>query len=529
MPAPSPLQEPSESHPQGGGVVPARLALGISGDDQERKRLHDGIERLIRLYDALLDRHPSSAEVWASRSALESRRGMLLKMGVLGLSREARGRPGWLGRLVRCADASPSAPPIARRWFTQPAIRLLERLERRWPDVIAPSGPPGESNATTTSRQGAELAPVGLTIVGYLSADLGLGEAARSLARSCIAAAIPVAGIDVSFQTASRTSDDTVSWPDVTGPFPVELLYVNADQTLPTRALLGDDRRSEGVYTIGFWHWEQPQIPLRHHAAFAHLDEVWVPSTFVQDAVAPVSPVPVFKVPHAVKFTPSPQASRQTFGLDPHRQLVLVMFDFHSFQYRKNPQAAIAAFRLAVKQAPSLGLVVKTQNGEAVPEALAELRACLSDLPQVTFIDDVLTRQQMWDLQSCCDILLSLHRAEGFGLGPAEMMFLGKPVVATGWSATMDFMDADNSMPVRYELVPLAETIGPYDAGPVWAEADIDHAAWCLARLAKDSALVAHIGARARESIQRTLDPLVIGRQVADRLSLIARWQAHRG
>jgi imidazolonepropionase-like amidohydrolase len=50
---------------------------------------------------------------------------------------------------------------------------------------------------------------------------------------------------------------------------------------------------------------------------------------------------------------------------------VLVMFDFHSFQYRKNPQAAIAAFRLAAKQAPSLGLVVKTQNGEAVPEALA--------------------------------------------------------------------------------------------------------------------------------------------------------------
>ncbi|MFO0030981.1 MAG: glycosyltransferase [Cyanobacteriota bacterium] len=524
------MQEPYESHPQGGSVVPARLALAISGDDQERKRLHDGIERLIRLYDALLDRHPSSAEVWASRSALESRRGMLLKMGALGLSREARRRRGWLGRLVRCADASPSAPPIARRWVTQPAIRALERLERCWPEQdLTRSGPPGESNVTMTTSPRTGLAPIGLTIVGYLSADLGLGEAARSLARSCIAADIPVSGIDVSFQTLSQKTDDTVTWPAVTAPLPVELFYVNADQTLPTLALLGDARFSEGLYRIGFWHWEQPQIPQRHHAAFAHLDEVWVPSTFVQDAVAAVSPVPVFKVPHAVKFTPSPQASRQTFGLEPDRQLVLVMFDFHSFQYRKNPQAAIAAFRLAAKQAPSLGLVVKTQNGEAVPEALAELRAWLCDLPHVTFIDEVLTRQQMWDLQSCCDILLSLHRAEGFGLGPAEMMFLGKPVVATGWSATMDFMDADNAMPVRYELVPLAETIGPYDAGPVWADPDIDHAAWCLARLAEDSALVACIGARARESIQRTLDPLVIGRQVADRLSLIARWQAHSG
>ncbi len=135
----------------------------------------------------------------------------------------------------------------------------------------------------------------------------------------------------------------------------------------------------------------------------------------------------------------------------------------------------------------------------------------------------------MWDLQSCCDILLSLHRAEGFGLGPAEMMFLGKPVVATGWSATMDFMDADNSMPVRYELVPLAESVGPYDAGPLWAEADVDHAAWCLGRLAEDPALATRIGARARESIRSTLDPLVIGRQVAERLEVIARWQARRG
>jgi glycosyltransferase involved in cell wall biosynthesis len=530
MPAPSRSQDPPVSHPQGDDLVPARLAPGIPEDAQERKRLHDAIERLIRLYDALLDRQPSTAEVWASRLALESRSGMLLKMGVLGLSREARRRRGWLGRLVRCADASPSAPPIVRRWVTQPVIRALERLERCWPDEEHPRpGPPGKSNATTTTSPRTELAPIGLTIVGYLSADLGLGEAARSLARSCLVADIPVAGIDVSFQTPSQTSDDTVTWPAVTGSLPVELLYVNADQTLPTRALLGDARRSEGLYRIGFWHWEQPQIPLRHHAAFAHLDEVWVPSTFVQDAVAPVSPVPVFKVPHAVKFTPSPQASRQTFGLEANRQLVLVMFDFHSFQYRKNPQAAIAAFRLAAKRAPSLGLVVKTQNGKAVPEALAELHACLSDLPHVTFIDEVLSRQQMWDLQSCCDILLSLHRAEGFGLGPAEMMFLGKPVVATGWSATMDFMDADNSMPVRFELLPLTETIGPYDAGPVWAEADIDHAAWCLGRLADDPVLMASIGARAQESIQRMFDPLVIGRQVADRLSLIARWQAHRG
>ena len=66
------------------------------------------------------------------------------------------------------------------------------------------------------------------------------------------------------------------------------------------------------------------------------------------------------------------------------------------------------------------------------------------------------------------------------------MMYLGKPVVATGWSANMDFMNADNSMPVRYRLEPLAQDVGAYPAGPLWAEADIDHAAWCLIQLARD-------------------------------------------
>jgi len=486
---------------------------------QEFEHLHIGIQRLTTLYNTLLGRDPSRVELWSSRSAFDSRSGMLLLMLSVGFSREARSRKGWVGRLLRCADASQSAPHLVRRWFTQPAISAIERLERLWPE----NGSPSPSASTPEPPHKLPSAPPGLTIVGYLSGTFGVAEAARSLARSCIAAGIPVKGMDLCTPTMGQRSHDSLSFPPVSAPFPIQLLYVNAEEAMPTKALLGMSGR-DASYTIAFWHWEQPQIPLRHHAAFAEINEVWVPSTFVQDAVAPVSPLPVFKVPHAVQFIPSPQVTRQTFGLPSDRKLVLVMFDFLSYQYRKNPQAAIAAFRLAAKKNPSLGLVLKTQSGDKAPEALAELRESLRDLPHVTFIDQSLSRQQMWDLQSCCDILLSLHRAEGFGLGPAEMMYLGKPVVATGWSANMDFMNVDNSLPVRFQLVPLAEAVGPYDAGPLWAEADIDHAAWCLLRLAEDEQFASRLGARASETVRRALDPLVIGRQVADRLAVINLW-----
>ena len=200
------------------------------------------------------------------------------------------------------------------------------------------------------------------------------------------------------------------------------------------------------------------------------------------------------------------------------------MYDFHSFQERKNPQAAIAAFRQAKAAEPSLGLVIKTINAQHHQRERQELQEALRDVPDVTFIDAALTRQQAWDLEMCCDILLSLHRAEGFGLILAEMMSLGKSVVATGWSANMDFMDESNSLPVAFELKPLPRSIGPYEAGVLWAEPDIDHAAAALRRLVTDRDLAARLGHHARETIHRTLDPQVVGARVRQRLDVIERW-----
>ena len=66
---------------------------------------------------------------------------------------------------------------------------------------------------------------------------------------------------------------------------------------------------------------------------------------------------------------------------------------------------------------------------------------------------------------AACDAYVSLHRSEGTGLTITDAMALGKPVIATSWSGNMDFMDVSNSFPVRYELVELQRTIGPYRAG----------------------------------------------------------------
>ncbi len=488
-----------------------------------------GGRRLQRIYRELLGRAPDDQAIAARLNACASSPGALKTLLSVGLSTEARSRPGWLHRLISLAAEVGLTPRWMKEHVLTPLLRWLPQPSM--PEPLTDASPPSSGAAPGGRLQrlagmpapDAAFAP-GINIVGYVRAELGLGEAVRSLARACHADTIPFSLTDVGYQSQNLQRDTSIEHMATAERFAIDLLYVNADQTPATVAQLHASGRSPGRYTIGFWHWEQPELPQQLLGAFAHVDEVWVPSTFVRDAVAAVSPVPVYQLPHAVEFEPGPQASRAAFALPDNRMLILVMYDFHSYQYRKNPQAAIAAFRQAARQYPEMGLVIKTINGQHHAQALAELRASVADLPHVYFIDEFLTRQQTWDLQSCCDVLLSLHRAEGFGLAPAEMMRLGKPVVATGWSANMDFMTPENSMPVRYRLQPLAEDVGAYKAGPLWAEADIDHAAACLVQLATDPALAQRLGRQAALDIRRQLAPVAVGRLVSKRLRMLARW-----
>lgn len=363
--------------------------------------------------------------------------------------------------------------------------------------------------------------PPGINLIAYIKAELGVGEAARSLASSARSAGIPYSVIDVGYQSPHRQTDESAlpfASPDRQ---PIDIIHVNADQTPSTLNYLRKIGH-EARFRIGYWAWEQPTFPDRFLGSFWGLDEVWVPSKFVQEAVSAIAPVPVLRVPHAVCFDIPLKPSRARFGLPSRDFLALVMYDFHSYQLRKNPDAAIEAFRRAAGERRNAALVIKTINARQHPEEFAKLQAAVSDLPNVIFINEFLARAEVYELQACCDVLLSLHRAEGFGLAPAEMMFMSKPVIATGWSGNMEFMTPMNSYPVEYELRPLTKSVGVYEAGSVWAEADVDHAAWCLRQVMDDSAGAKMKGSRGGVDVRSLLSPEAVGMLMRDRLNHLA-------
>ena len=263
--------------------------------------------------------------------------------------------------------------------------------------------------------------------------------------------------------------------------------------------------------------------------SFDYYDEIWCPSDFTTRAVAMKSSLPVLTMPHAIAFsrpTESTTALRARFGLPAEKFLFLTLFDFNSYAERKNPRAAIEAYRKAALASEALAkeaaLVVKVQNAAGNAADFATLQQNVRDLPGTVLLTETLSRADIYALEAACDCFVSLHRSEGYGLAVAESMFLGNPVISTDWSATAEFVNAGNGCPVRAPVVTLEKNHGPYTKGSTWADPDPAHAAEWMKKLFADRALAASLGTAARATIEARFSPALIGTRYRDRLRAIA-------
>ncbi len=370
----------------------------------------------------------------------------------------------------------------------------------------------------------AETWKPGLNLVGFFRAALGVGESVRCMARACDAVGLPAALVDLRLNCLNPPVDDTyASRFQAENPHPVNVFHLDAPQSEEIDHHHGPEFR-RGRYNVGYWAWELPDFPdpwVRQHRYF---DEIWCPSEFTRAAIAAKVPKPVLAMPHAIDFPVPAGSVRAKFGLPEGVFLFLFIYDFNSTQERKNPGAVIQAFRRAFPGGGPVGLVIKAQNPTRHPAALAALEAELAGLANTVLLNRTLSRAEVYELQQSCDCFVSLHRAEGFGLNVAEAMFLGKPVIATDWSGTAEFVNDTNGCPVKHRLVRLERDYGPYGRGQVWADPDLDHGAFWMQRLVADETLRQRLGAQAAADIRRLFSPQAVGRRYARRLQMFSLW-----
>jgi glycosyltransferase involved in cell wall biosynthesis len=349
----------------------------------------------------------------------------------------------------------------------------------------------------------------GLAIVGELSRASGLGEAARLMAVALDGMGVANWALDVGDRLPGGTATGRrMDAPPAGAPL---LVHVNAP-SLPWALLQLPRAVMRGRRVIAYWAWELPVVPDDWRLALPFVHEIWVLSQFTADAIATILPprsgiaLRVVPIPVAVA-PPRPSAmDRAAFGLPADAVVVLVSFNIASSFARKNPLAAIAAFRQAFGDRPDRVLVLKVGHTDFFPDDLAVLTEAAGGAANIRFETRTLPTADTHALTACADIVLSLHRSEGFGLVPAEAMLLGRPVIATGWSGNMEFMDADSAALVDFTLIPAHDPRGVFEApGAVWADPDTAHAASLLVRLADDPAERAALGARGRAMALRRL------------------------
>ncbi len=426
-----------------------------------------------------------------------------------------RGRPSaisWLyARFV--VPFEPVLAPTLQR-LTRHRSRLWSRI-RRLRSLLRAARP-------AAPRTGGLTRPAlgGVNVAGYFASEKGVGAAVRSTVGALQAASVPcVLSNVVDSGSRNREGREFEYRPD--NPYLVNLLHVNADQAPMVASTMGAEY-FRGRYNIGAWFWELSRFPAEWRSSFRYFQEIWTYSSFCLDAVSRVSPIPVVRMPLAV----APPAVGQTpgdrvrYGIGPDQFLFLFMFDFHSVVERKNPLGVIRAFELAFGARRDVGLLVKTAHSADNPAELAQLRAAVRT-DTVKILDDVLSRAEVMNLLAACDCYVSLHRSEGFGLPIAEAMALGKPVIVTAYSGNMDFTTPSNSFLVKYRLVELGRTHGPYQEGSVWADPDVEHAAELMRHVCEARGEAQRIAVAGQRDVETLLHPRVVGAQMRARLDEI--------
>jgi glycosyltransferase involved in cell wall biosynthesis len=342
------------------------------------------------------------------------------------------------------------------------------------------------------------------------------------MASALDAAGIPFNIINLESGNYSRHTDHSWSHKEVrSSGYDITVVCVNPDQSFHLRTHVPLHLLSER-YVIGYWFWELPELPDEWLADFAFTDEVWAGSRFIGEAVSGKTSAPVVPIPPVVRLSEGKTLSRKELGLPEGRFLFLAMFDTRSVLQRKNPLGVLRAFKDAFPgKTSNVALVMNFNNHDVNDPLFQELRQEIGRDDRVVVLEGAMDRDEVTSLIKACDCFVSLHRSEGFGLGPAEAMSIGKPAIITNWSGNTDYMTADNCLPVDYELVQLGQDYGPYKSHQHWAEPNLKQAAGWMKKIAGEPDLAGRIGARASETIQTNFSPAAVGKKIRARLEEI--------
>ena len=354
---------------------------------------------------------------------------------------------------------------------------------------------------------GTEIKMKSVNLVGHPYAPIGMGEHVRCTYRALRSIGMRPTISDI-YKMNSPATYEAAEF--VHTPFGassgINIFHINGDEVEQAIAHLGGKDILKQGHNIIYPAWELSRYPIEWVKYLEYFHEVWAPSKFIQDSIEVAVTVPVVSMPLACEVSLTSFLSRRYFGLPKADYIFLFFFDIRSYVSRKNPSAVIDVFKQLLKDRPysNVRLVLKVNGLEISPPVMQKLIEEMGEsISRVTILYSVMSDNEVKNLIRCCDCFISLHRSEGFGRGMSEAMVLGKPVIATGYSGNMEFMNFDNSFPISFQLRPLKMGEYVYWENQFWAEPDLNEALKAMTKLCDDPEYGRLIGDRARLYMQK--------------------------
>jgi glycosyltransferase involved in cell wall biosynthesis len=304
-------------------------------------------------------------------------------------------------------------------------------------------------------------------------------------------------------------------------------IFIGNPNIIPASIFLDKNAIFANHYNVGLWFWELYELPWVWKSTKKFINEIWVYSEFNANIFKSLN-LNIHKIPFAIDIKINRAYDRPYFHLPLKPFIFLFSFDFGSSFNRKNPLAVIKAFTNAFRRSKNVLLIIKSVNMEYYPFHKSELIQLINQANNIISIDKIMRKEEKDALINCCDCYVSLHRSEGLGLGMAEAMYLGKPVIATNFSGNLEFMNSSNSCLVNYKLKEVSADEYPHGFSlrkRFWADPDINHASELMLKIRMNKSFRDKIGIQASHDIKLNFSKETQGASILSRLRAISNYQ----
>ncbi|HYU36036.1 MAG TPA: glycosyltransferase [Thermoanaerobaculia bacterium] len=222
----------------------------------------------------------------------------------------------------------------------------------------------------------------------------------------------------------------------------------------------------EDSYVISCCVTHADVLPPHWQRNLARVQEIWTCSRYCHQILSRYHPK-VTHIPYVAErdFTCSATALEGIRRMIDHDEDNVYFLNIALSNHpRKNVQTLVESFKKVAAAMPKARLVLK-----GMPQDVPTW----SPHPQVLFLPFQMPFEYISALYRLSGVYVSTHRSESWGLTMSDAILCGKPVIATGYSGNLDYMNEDNAFLLSYrESAIPGQALGVELDGATWADPD---------------------------------------------------------